>query len=158
MTTATTGQKKTTTGKKAETKSGTGSSSNNYTDPALREKLKKQVTAGTKGGRAGQWSARKAQLLTHQYKAQGGGFKNPPNSAQQSLKQWGDEKWQTADGSPATKGGETHRYLPEAAWKELSPGEKKATDRKKVAGSRKGKQFVANTATAKRARKKGETG
>ena len=34
-----------------------------YTDPALRERLKAEITAGDKGGRPGQWSARKAQLL-----------------------------------------------------------------------------------------------
>ena len=40
----------------------------NYTKPALREKLKEKITAGDKGGRPGQWSARKAQLLATEYK------------------------------------------------------------------------------------------
>ena len=31
--------------------------------------------AGTKGGKAGQWSARKAQMLAKEYKAKGGGYK-----------------------------------------------------------------------------------
>jgi len=49
----------------------------NYTKPAMRkslfEKIKGQETQGTK---AGQWSARKAQLLAKQYKAKGGGYKD----------------------------------------------------------------------------------
>ena len=78
-----------------------------------------------------------------------------------SLKSWGDEHWHTADGKQAIResedgGEETHRYLPDKAWKELSPEEQKATDEKKVAGSRKGKQFVANTPEASEARKHAE--
>jgi hypothetical protein len=126
----------------------------NYTQPDLREKIKQQVMAGDKGGRAGQWSARKAQLVAREYEAQGGGYKHPQDAAQSSLKQWGDEHWHTADGKQAVQGKDTHRYLPDAAWKELSPEERKATDRKKVAGARRGKQFVGNTPAAARARKK----
>ena len=48
----------------------------NYTKPGMRkalfEKIKGQDTQGTA---AGQWSARKAQLLAKQYKAKGGGYK-----------------------------------------------------------------------------------
>ena len=46
-----------------------------YTKPELRERIKNKVMAGTKGGKAGQWSARKAQLLAVQYKKAGGGYK-----------------------------------------------------------------------------------
>ena len=129
------------------------SSGDDYTQPELREKIKQQVIAGDKGGRAGQWSARKAQLLAHEYEAQGGGYKHPRNAAQKSLKDWGEEKWHTADGEQAVQGKETHRYLPDAAWKKLSPEERKATDQEKVKGSKDGKQFVANTPVAAKARK-----
>tara|TARA_R100001129_G_scaffold183969_1_gene167655 strand:+ start:2671 stop:2862 length:192 start_codon:yes stop_codon:yes gene_type:complete len=47
----------------------------NYTKPSLRKRLFEQIKAGTKGGRAGQWSARKAQLLAVKYKKAGGGYK-----------------------------------------------------------------------------------
>lgn len=47
----------------------------NYTKPTLRKKLFEQIKAGSKGGKAGQWSARKAQMLAKQYKAEGGGYK-----------------------------------------------------------------------------------
>ena len=139
---------------KSPSKKGSKSDAGNYTKPELREKIKKQVMAGDKGGRAGQWSARKAQLLAHEYEAQGGGYQHPPSAEQDSLKQWGDEHWHTADGKPAIQGDSTHRYLPDKAWKGLAPQERKATDRKKVAGSKRGKQFVGNTPAAAKARKK----
>ncbi len=148
------GAKKAAAGGAANKRAAKGSGqAGNYTDPALREKIKREVVAGDKGGRAGQWSARKAQLVAHEYEAQGGGYKHARDEAQQSLKDWGDEHWQTADGKQAIQGEETHRYLPGEAWKELAPEEKKATDSKKVAGSKDGRQFVANTPAASKARK-----
>tara|TARA_B110001452_G_scaffold78868_1_gene64353 strand:- start:300 stop:479 length:180 start_codon:yes stop_codon:yes gene_type:complete len=47
----------------------------NYTKPTMRKRLFNKIKAGTKGGNAGQWSARKAQMLAKQYKAAGGGYK-----------------------------------------------------------------------------------
>ena len=47
--------------------------------------------------------------------------------------------------------GTTKRYLPKKAWASLSKEEREDTDRKKREGSRKGKQFVANTEKAKKA-------
>jgi hypothetical protein len=49
--------------------------SNNYTKPGMRKKLVSKVKAGSKGGKPGQWSARKAQMVAKQYKAKGGGYK-----------------------------------------------------------------------------------
>ena len=47
----------------------------NYTKPGLRESLFKSIKAReTHGTKAGQWSARKAQLLAKQYKAKGGSY------------------------------------------------------------------------------------
>jgi len=48
----------------------------NYTKPTMRKALFNKIKAGTKGGDAGEWSARKAQLLASQYKAKGGGYKD----------------------------------------------------------------------------------
>ena len=49
----------------------------NYTKPGLRKKIVRQVkSAGTHGTGAGQWSARKAQLVAKKYKAAGGGYRN----------------------------------------------------------------------------------
>jgi hypothetical protein len=47
----------------------------NYTKPALRKRLFEKIKAGSKGGKPGQWSARKAQMLAREYKAAGGGYK-----------------------------------------------------------------------------------
>ena len=47
----------------------------NYTKPGVRKKLFESIKAGTRGGKAGQWSARKAQLLASEYKKAGGGYK-----------------------------------------------------------------------------------
>ena len=49
--------------------------SGNYTKPTMRKRLFNKIKAGTSGGKAGQWSARKAQMLAKQYKAKGGGYK-----------------------------------------------------------------------------------
>ena len=59
---------------------------------------------------------------------------------QQSLKNWGDQKWRTKSGKPSSKTGE--RYLPEAAIKSLTPSEYAATTKAKRAGKSAGKQFV----------------
>tara|TARA_R100000234_G_scaffold108545_2_gene80012 strand:+ start:1792 stop:1980 length:189 start_codon:yes stop_codon:yes gene_type:complete len=47
----------------------------NYTKPTMRKNLFNKIKAGTKGGKAGQWSARKAQMLAKQYKDKGGGYR-----------------------------------------------------------------------------------
>ncbi|HEY0111299.1 MAG TPA: hypothetical protein VGB67_16790, partial [Fibrella sp.] len=85
----------------------TGKSSkkdDNYTDPALRERLKEEIKAGEKGGKEGQWSARKAQLLTHEYEKEGGGYKEDKKTeSQKQLTEWTDQDWKTADGKPADR-------------------------------------------------------
>ena len=47
----------------------------NYTKPGMRKTLFNRIKAGGKGGRPGQWSARKAQMLAREYKAKGGGYR-----------------------------------------------------------------------------------
>jgi len=48
----------------------------NYTNPGLRKRLFEQIKAGDKGGKPGQWSARKAQMLAKRYKDSGGGYRD----------------------------------------------------------------------------------
>ena len=49
----------------------------NYTKPSLRKRIVSQVkAAATQGTNAGQWSARKAQLVAKKYKAAGGGYRD----------------------------------------------------------------------------------
>ena len=108
-------------------------------DPAKWKRIVASVKAGTKGGDPGEWSARKAQLATQQYKKSGGGYVGP-KSSDNSLSKWSDQKWKTSDGSPSEG---KKRYLPEKAWSALSSGEKAATNKAKAAGNKAGKQFVA---------------
>jgi len=56
-------------------KKSTVNAAGNYTKPAMRKNLFNKIKAGTKGGNAGQWSGRKAQMLAKQYKDAGGGYK-----------------------------------------------------------------------------------
>ena len=48
----------------------------NYTKPEMRKRLFNRIKAGSKGGRPGQWSARKAQMLAAAYKKAGGGYRS----------------------------------------------------------------------------------
>lgn len=65
--------KKTTAKKKGESRVN---EAGNYTKPALRKRLFNEIKAGSKGGDAGEWSARKAQMLAKRYKEAGGGYKD----------------------------------------------------------------------------------
>ena len=95
-------------------------------NPELWEKIKKQITDGTKGGPSGKWSARKAQLAVKLYKEKGGGYiGSKPRSRDNSLKKWTDEKW-----GYVCK--EKHsRYLPEKVRSHLSRSTKRSENRKK---------------------------
>jgi hypothetical protein len=64
---------------------------------------------------------------------------------QQSLKDWGKQKWRTKSGKPSSETGE--RYLPEAAIKSLSAAEYAATTKAKRKGTAAGKQFVKQPKT-----------
>ena len=74
----------------------------------------------------------------------------PLAKSQQSLKDWGSQKWMTSGTYANKKKGSSKevkskgkkRYLPESAWASLSAGEKAATNKAKAEGNRKGKQFV----------------
>jgi hypothetical protein len=109
------------------------------TKGALWKRIVASVKAGSKGGKPGQWSARKAQIATSRYKKAGGGYRGK-KSSKNSLSKWSKQKWRTSDGKPS-KG--KKRYLPDAAWKALSKSEKAATNRAKAKGNKKGKQFVS---------------
>lgn len=127
-----------------------------YTKPKLRERIKNEVMASSKGGKAGQWSARKAQLLAQRYKAAGGGYTGGKSKTQKSLSSWTKQKWRTKSGKPSTQGPKAtgERYLPEKAIKKLSSKEYAATTKAKRAGTKKGKQFVKQPKTvAKKVRR-----
>lgn len=108
------------------------------TDPKLWERVKGNVTQGDKGGRPGQWSARKAQLAVAEYKKAGGGYRGP-KSEDNHLRQWTREAWGTKSGHRSRDTGE--RYLPKRARAELSDAEYRRTTRKKRADTARGRQF-----------------
>lgn len=61
----------------AKVNKSTVNASGNYTKPELRKRLFNSVkAANVQGTAAGQWSARKAQLLAKKYKAKGGGYRD----------------------------------------------------------------------------------
>ena len=61
--------------KKAKKRKSRVNAAGNYTKPAMRKRLFNEIKAGGKGGKPGQWSARKAQLLATRYKKAGGGYR-----------------------------------------------------------------------------------
>ena len=56
-------------------KKSTVNKAGNYTKPAMRKRQFSRIKSGSKGGKPGQWSARKAQMLASAYKKAGGGYK-----------------------------------------------------------------------------------
>ncbi len=126
-----------------------------YTDPELRERLKEEIKAGDKGGKPGEWSARKSQLLAKRYKDEGGGFKQPNKrtESQKNLIEWTHEEWTTADGKVAVRRGKTTRYLPREAWEKLSDAERKEANQTKEDGSREHDQHVEWTPAIERVMK-----
>jgi hypothetical protein len=68
-----------------------------YTKPELRERIKDRIMESSKGGKPGQWSARRSQLLAQEYEKAGGRYKGGKGEKQKSLEKWSSEKWQTKD-------------------------------------------------------------
>lgn len=123
-----------------------------YTKPELREKIKQELMQSDKGGKQGQWSARKSQLLVKEYEQQGGGYTGQKDEKAHSLEEWTKQDWQTQDGkSKARQKDKTSRYLPKEVWNKLSDKEKKEAEQTKVKGSKKGEQHITYTKAVKKA-------
>lgn len=115
-----------------------------HTDEGKWKRIVAAVKASGKGGKPGQWSARKAQLATQRYKKSGGGYSGAKTEAQKSLSKWTKEDWGTKSGKPSTQGPKAtgERYLPKKARQALSSSEYAATSKAKREGTKAGKQFV----------------
>jgi hypothetical protein len=121
------------------------------TNEALWKRIVARVKSGSKGGDAGEWSARKAQLAVSEYKKAGGGYSGE-KSSDNSLSKWTDQEWGTKSGKPSKETGE--RYLPKKAIESLSSSEYAATTRAKRKGTKKGQQHVKQPdSIAKKVRK-----
>ena len=109
------------------------------TQPAKWKRIVASVKAGSKGGPAGKWSARKAQLATARYKKAGGGYKGAKSSSNK-LSKWSKQDW-----GYVTKGDEKKpkkkrgRYLPKKVRQSLTASQKASTNKKKRTASAKGK-------------------
>ena len=111
-------------------------------DPAKWARAK----ARAKAKMGGKHSARAMQLAVKYYKDAGGTYSGK-KSSKNKLSKWTKQKWRTSDGS---KSEGKKRYLPDAAWKALSPAEKASTNRAKAEGNKKGKQFVSQPKAIKK--------
>lgn len=124
-------------------------------DPGKWEKAKRDAV--DKMG--GIHSARAMQLAVQLYKKRGGRYAGA-KTGKEGLSRWTREKWQTRPGTdPIAKHGDvTARYLPESAWKALTPAERRSTDLKKRRAC-KGKKscYIPNTPAAKKAGKRART-
>lgn len=104
-------------------------------NPALWKRSKEMAC---KKGRLCKHSARKMQWAVQYYKSKGGGYIGEKRSSNK-LHQWTKQKWRTASGR---KSGGRLRYLPDKAWAHLSPEQIRRTNKSKLRGYRKGKQWV----------------
>ena len=94
------------------------------TKPALWKRIVSSVKSGSKGGRSGQWSARKAQIATARYKKAGGGYKGKKSSSN-SLSKWSKQKWDyVSKGDKKKPRKKRGRYLPESVRKSLTKSQK----------------------------------
>ncbi|MBK60714.1 MAG: hypothetical protein CML01_18280 [Pseudomonas sp.] len=128
------------------------SSTAKKTDPKLWEQVKREVTDGDKGGEPGQWSARKAQYAVQEYKKRGGGYEGK-KTADNHLREWTREDWDTKSGKPSGETGE--RYLPKKARESISDDEYARTTQKKRADSRRGQQHSSQPADVARKTSRG---
>ena len=112
------------------------------TDEPKWKRIVAAVKAGTAGGAAGQWSARKAQLATQRYKKAGGTYSGPKTKAQKSLSKWTKQDWGTKSGKNSTQGKDAtgERYLPKKAREKLTKKEYAATTEKKRKDTKAGRQ------------------
>jgi hypothetical protein len=110
------------------------------TDPAKWERAK----TAAKAKMGGKHSARAMQEATRIYKAGGGGYSGAKSSSNK-LSKWSKEDWGTKSGKPSTQGPKAtgERYLPKKARDSLSSSEYAATTKAKRAGTKAGKQNVA---------------
>ena len=109
------------------------------TKPELWARIVSEVKAeAVAGTRAGQWSARKAQLAVSRYKSRGGGYRGS-RSRSNSLHRWTQQRWRTRSGKPSSQTGE--RYLPAKAIHALTRREYDRVTRSKRRAMSRGIQY-----------------
>jgi hypothetical protein len=119
-------------------------------NPELWSRVVSSVKSGTKGGDAGQWSARKAQIAVAKYKEAGGKYEGKKSSSN-SLSKRTKQEWTTKSGKPSKETGE--RYLPKKAIESLTPQEYAATTKAKRQGGGTGNVVKQPKSIAKKTEK-----
>lgn len=108
------------------------------TKPKLWKRIVASVKAGSKGGRKGVWSGRKAQLAVARYKKAGGGYRGG-KSSKNSLSKWTKQDWGYISKGDAKKPrAKRGRYLPKKTRASLTPSQKAYENRKKRQATKKG--------------------
>lgn len=112
------------------------------TNQKMWKKIVRDIKKSNKGGRPGQWSARKAQLAVSIYKKQGGRYKSRKRN-KNSLYRWTKQKWRTRSGKPSIVGPNAtgERYLPEKVIRKTSRKLYNYSSRLKRMSIRNGKQY-----------------
>lgn len=101
------------------------------TKPILWKKIVEKIKKGSKGGAAGTWNARKAQLAVAEYKKSGGGYKGH-KTKNNDLVKWTDQDWgYVTEGDEEKPKNKRGRYLPKKVRDSLTSKEKAATNRRK---------------------------
>lgn len=121
------------------------------TNPVLWKSVVQSVKKSNKGGKPGQWSARKAQLAVKIYKSRGGRYSSK-KSKSNSLHKWTKEKWRTKSGKSSIMGPNPtgERYLPSKVIKQISSKEYNYSTKLKRLAIRKGKQYSSQPKSVKR--------
>ena len=127
------------------------------TNPGLWAQVKREAVR-----KMGRHSARAMQLAGRLYRQAGGGYCGKPTKEQKKMVKWTRERWRTAPGAEPvachwTPTGQMRcdRYLPEAAWRALSPAQREVT---RATKKRARKQYVPNAPVARAAGKRARAG
>ena len=115
------------------------------TKPKLWKSIVSRVKRGSKGGKRGVWTARKAQIATARYKKAGGGYRGRKSSSN-SLTKWSKQDWGYVSKRDAKKPrSQRGRYLPKKVRESLTKGQKAYTNRKKREATKKGRTRASYT-------------
>lgn len=116
------------------------------TNHVLWKRIVKDIKMSNKGGKRGQWSARKAQLAVKIYKSKGGKYLSR-KSKNNSLVKWTKQRWRTKSGKNSIMGIKAtgERYLPESVIKKLTKGQYSHSTKLKRRAMRLNKQYSSQS-------------
>jgi hypothetical protein len=121
------------------------------TNQTLWKQIISEVKRSNKGGKPGQWSARKAQLSVKKYKKRGGRYLNK-KTKKNSLYKWTKQNWRTKSGKPSIigKNATGERYLPYELIKQTLKKDYNYSSKLKRRSIKKRKQYSQQQSKMKR--------